>query len=386
MRTAAVAVIGGGVVGASVAYHLARNGMLDVLILDRAPGPGGGSTGKATGGFRAQFATPVNVRLSLLARESLLRFQDETGVDPGYLQAGYLWLASNDAQLLALNDARRVQLAEGLHEASETNLSDIAAINPAASLDGIIGGAYCPTDGFIKPLEILKGYLAAGARLGVEIECDTEILGVTRGHGGHVVSILTSRGEIAVGHVVNAAGPWAASAAWLAGVKLPVTPLRRQVALTEPCDLLPVNMPMTIFLDDGFHLRVRDGRVLLAWPSPGVPEAPFDTTIDDSWLDQVVWRVRGRIPSLRAVKIDRTECYAGLYEMSPDHHAILGAAEECRNFWLVNGSSGHGVMHAPALGQLLAELICERETTIDVSALSPLRFADGNESVQSELL
>ncbi|MEJ7759584.1 MAG: FAD-binding oxidoreductase [Gemmatimonadaceae bacterium] len=386
MKSAAVLIIGGGVIGASVACHLARKGVRDIVVVDGSPGRGAGSTGRATGGFRAQFSTRVNVRLSLLSRELLLRFRDDTGVDPGYIQAGYLWLAGNDAQLRALNDARQVQIAEGVHEARGVTLPDIAAINPAVSLDGIVGGAYCPTDGFIRPLEILEGYLTAAARLGVRVWWNTSVVGVKRGSDGRAVTVLTSHGEIAVEQIVNAAGPWAAGVASLAGVVLPVTALRRQVAFTEACDLLPVRMPMTIFLDDGFHLRVRDGRVLLAWPSPGVAGAPFVTTVDDSWIDEVSRRTRERIPALREIQIDRNSCYGGLYEMSPDSHAILGRSAECDNFWLVNGSSGHGVMHAPALGQLLAEVICGQETAIDVSALSPLRFADGREPAKQELL
>lgn len=148
MRSAAVAIVGGGVIGASVAYYLARGGMRDIVILDRAPAPGWGSTGKATGGFRAQFVTSVNVGLSLLARESLLRFRDETGVDPGFMQAGYLWLAGSESDLESLREAHRVQTTEGLHEAHEVGLREIAVINPAVALDGVCGGAFCPTDGF----------------------------------------------------------------------------------------------------------------------------------------------------------------------------------------------------------------------------------------------
>lgn len=386
VRGASVAIVGGGVIGASVAYHLARAGIRDIVILDRAPGPGLGSTGKATGGFRAQFATSVNVRLSLLARECLSRFREETGVDPGYFRAGYLWLAGSESDLSSLRGAHRMQAAEGLHEAREVDVKEIAEINPEVALDGLYGGAFCPTDGFIKPLEILRGYISAASRLGVRTEWNTDVVGVTRREDGRAVAIVTSRGEMRVESIVNAGGAWAADLAALAGVSLPVTPLRRQVALTEPCELLPVNMPMTIFLEDGFHLRVRDGRVLLAWPSPGRAGAPLDTTVDDSWIDHVAALAVRRVPILRGAKIDRSACYAGLYEMSPDNHAILGAAKECENLFLANGSSGHGVMHAPALGQLLAEIICGCETAIDVTPLSPLRFVDGRQGGRTELL
>ena len=136
----------------------------------------------------------------------------------------------------------------------------------------------------------------------------------------------TAGGRLAVGAVVNAAGPWAAAVAALAGVTLPVTPLRRQIATTTPCDLLPADMPMTIWAGDGFHLRVRDGRVLLLWPTPGVPGRPFDASVDPAWVDAVVAMAHARVPVLRGATIDRPACWAGLYEMSPDKHAILGAA------------------------------------------------------------
>lgn len=387
MRPAAVAVIGGGVVGASVAYHLAARGQREVVILDRAAGPGQGSTGRATGGYRAQYATAINVRLSLLAREKLRRFAEDTGGDAGYIPAGYLWLATSAAELAVLRSGREVQQREGLAEAAEVTPDDIARLNPAIRLDGIVGGAFCPSDGFIRPLGMLEGYLSAAERLGVRVEWATEVGGLERSSRGRIASVTTSRGAIAVESVVNAAGAWAARVAELAGVALPVTPLRRQVAATVPCDLLPASMPMTIWAGDGFHLRVRDGRVLLLWPTAGEPARPFGTAVEPDWLDAVAEMAHARVPPLRGVEIDRAGSWAGLYEMSPDKHAILGAAPGCENLYLVNGSSGHGVMHAPALGHLLAEIILDgRAATLDVHALRPTRFDEGEPNAVSELL
>jgi len=378
MRPAAVAVVGGGVMGASVACHLAARGQRDVVVLDRGTGPGTGSTGRATGGYRAQYGTAINVRLSLLAREKLLRFASETGVDPGYRPAGYLWLATSTAELDALRAGRDVQRAEGLTEAVEVSPDDIARLNPAIRLDGIAGGAFCPSDGFIRPLSILNGYLATASRLGVRVEWGVEVTALDRDGHGRIVSVATTRGPVAVEAVVNAAGPWAAAVAAMAGVALPVTPLRRQIAATRPCDLLPADMPMTIWAGDGFHLRVRDGRVLLLWPTPGNAADPFDASVDPAWVDAVVAMAHARVPVLRAAVVDRGASWAGLYEMSPDKHAILGTAAACPNLYLINGSSGHGVMHSPALGQLLAEIICDgRATTLDVGCLEPGRFDAG---------
>ena len=373
--------------GASVAYHLAARGWRDLLVLDRGTGPGEGSTGRATGGFRAQYATGINVRLSLLAREKLKGFRDETGVDPEYSTAGYLWLAGSDRELEVLREARRIQRAEGLTEAVEVGPDEVARLNPAVRLEGVVGCAWCPTDGFLRPLAVLDGYLQAARRLGARVEHGVSVTGVARDQSGRITTVETSDGRVRADVVVNAAGPWAAEVARWAGVELPVAPLRRQVAATVPCDLLPETMPMTIFTGDGFHLRVRDGRVLLLWPTPGVPGSPYDASVDPAWVEAVAAKARERVPVLAGVAIDRAACWAGLYEMSPDKHAILGPAPGCDNLFLINGSSGHGVMHAPALGQLLAEIMSDRRATaLDVTALRPSRFAEGALNPVSELL
>ncbi|MET0624563.1 MAG: FAD-dependent oxidoreductase [Pyrinomonadaceae bacterium] len=388
MRTAETVIVGGGVVGASVAYHLAARGVRDVLVLERGARPGEGSTGRATGGFRAQFGTEVNVRLSLLSREKLLRFEDETGVDPGFRQRGYLFIATNEDELQALVSAQSVQHACGLPEARAVTAEEVARLNPALSSEGIAGGVYCPADGFVRPLEIMRGYAEAAARLGARFEYGVAVEGFEAEARGRVGTLRTSDGEVSAGVVVNAAGAWAAEVGRLAGVEIPVTPLRRQVAVTRPTTLLPEEMPMSIYAGDGFHLRVRDGRVLLLWPDePRGGSDPFGASVDEEWLAAVVSKAHARVPCLGAAEIDRAACWAGLYEMSPDRHALLGRAPGLENFYLANGSSGHGVMHAPALGQLLAEQILDGDAhTLDVHALRPARFAEGEPNAGPSLL
>lgn len=375
-----VVIVGGGVVGASVAYHLAARGCTDVLVLDRAA-PGSGSTGRATGGYRAQFATPVNVRLSLLAREKLRAFRDELGVDAGYRPCGYLFVATDPAQLAALRSAQRVQQEAGLHDAREVDADDVRALNPAVHGDDVVGGVFCATDGFIRPLQILHGYLAAARRLGVRVRCGRAVRALRR-DGDRVVGVETDAGPVHAGAVVNAAGAWAAHLVADAGVELPVVPVQRQTAVSAPTSCLPPDMPMTIFVEDGFHLRVRDGRVLLLRSGPHAPRHHGGPcTFDVGWLPGVLERARHRVPRLAALPIDHGACIAGLYEMSPDGHAILGAAPGLDGLYLANGSSGHGVMHAPALGQLLAERMLDGAArTVDVRALRPERFAEGDAS------
>jgi sarcosine oxidase, subunit beta len=387
-QTAEVVILGAGVMGASVAWHLASRGCRDVLVLDRHPALGLGSTGKATGGFRAQFATEVNIRLSFLSREKLLRFPDEIGVDSGYRPHGYLFLANEERQMEKLRSIRPLQTGLGV-PVREITPEDARDLNPAVRLDGIVGGSFCPVDGFIRPLDILNGYAEAARRLGVRFELGVEVTGieVEKRLPARVIGVETSAGPVSARHVVNATGAWAGAVGRLAGADIPVVPSRRQVALTEPTSVLPEDMPMTIFLEDGFHLRVRDGRVLLLGPQDHPAAHPFDAEFDESWLPGLLARAHARVPGLAGVPVDRARCWAGLYEMSPDEHALVGLAPRFENLWLINGSSGHGVMHSPALGQLVAEMILDGSAhTVDAHALRPSRFAEGDPNPEFHLL
>jgi len=376
-----VVVVGAGVIGASVAWHLSRLGVR-ALLLEREPEPGKGSTGRATGGFRAQYGTDINVRLSLLSREKLRRFIDDTGVDPGYDPRGYLWLARTEAQLDILRGAQDVQLAAGLVEASMLDLGQIREVNPYIRIDGLAGAAFCPTDGYIRPLDILRGYLR-----GAQVRTSARVTGLRR-RGSRIEAVQLADGsEIPAGAVVDAAGPWAGPVARLAGVDVPVAPLRRQVGSTVDTEVLPAAMPMTVWVEDAFHVRARDGRVLLVWPTPGDPRDPESTAVEQDWLEQVREKAAERVPPLAGIPVDPARSWAGLYEMSPDQHALLGRAPECDNLYLCNGSSGHGVMHSPALGQLLAEIIVHGQSrSLDVEALRPSRFAEGRPNRAPQIL
>ncbi|MGZ4809679.1 MAG: NAD(P)/FAD-dependent oxidoreductase [Thermoanaerobaculia bacterium] len=380
MQRAQVVVIGAGVIGCSIAWHLADRGCTDVIVIDRAPDLGGGSTARATGGFRCQFNTAINIRLSLLAREMLRRFHEEVGGDPGYVPAGYLFLARSAKILHELREANTLQVQCGVREARMISADEAHAISPSFVDPEVIGGAFCPTDGFIRPMQILHGYASAARRRGVQILFDADRTAF-RTAGDRISGVETTQGPIACDTVVNAAGAWASLVS-----AVPVSPLRRQIASTVETNVLPATTPMTIWVDDGFHYRVRDGRVLLVWPDDPHTSDPYDTTFDDAWLTNVMRATGERVPCLRDIPIDRDRCWAGLYEMSPDRHAIIGRAPQYSNLFLANGSSGHGVMHSPAIGQIIAEMILDGHTSIDVSELRPSRFAEGKAIVSSELL
>jgi sarcosine oxidase subunit beta len=375
-----VVIVGAGVIGASIAYHLAARGVCDVVVIDRGSEPGAGSTPRATGGFRAQFATAADIALSLLSRDKLIRFNDEIGIDSGYRPYGYLFIARSEQAMAQLRTANELQHACGLPEARVIDAEEVRRINPAVVDDAIVGGTFCPTDGFIRAMKILGGYFAAAQRLGVRFEFGVSVRGM-RIEGDRIAALETSRGDVYADVFINAAGAWAGTL----GIDIPVAPLRRQVAATIETDVLSDTMPMTVWADDGFHFRVRDRRVLLLWPD--APPSSFDATFDaTSWLPRVLEFTNARVPCLRDVPIDPDACWAGLYEMSPDHHAILGRAPALANLYLANGCSGHGVMHAPAIGQVLSELILDGRSSIDIHSLRPSRFADGEGIQASSLL
>lgn len=349
-----IAILGGGVIGASIAYHLAARGC-SVVVLDRSNNLGGdGSTSRATGGFRAQFDNETEVRLSLLSRGKLLSFEEETGVDSGYRPYGYLFLACSADDLERLRTAQVVQHACGLPEARLVSAEEARELNPAIGDQTVIGGAFCPTDGFLRPMNLLHGYAIAAQRRGARFDLGVEFRGFDVA-GNRAVAAHTSRGDLHADVFVNALGAWSGA---------PVTPQRRNVAATAPTTVLREEMPMTIWSADWYHLRVRDGRVLLLWP---------DDPLSPHWLWHVRRMTAERVPCLRDVPVE--ECWSGLYEMTPDGRALLGRSPALENVFLAAGCSGHGVMHAPAIGQLVAELIVEGRASVDISALRPERFA-----------
>jgi sarcosine oxidase, subunit beta len=375
MKTADAVIIGGGVIGASIAYHLALKGLKNILVVDSGS-PGSGSTGKATGGFRAQFGSEINIKLSLLSRNKLTSFKDETGIDPLFRQNGYLFLAQNEDEFSRLRRANKLQKSCGLDEAEIVSTEEIQKLNPHINLSEIIGGAFCGSDGFISPLEILNGYTNTAKKLGVKFLYDTGITKLVT-ESNRAVSAVTENETIDSEIFINAAGAWAEIIAKLAGVDIPVKPLKRQVCSILERNILPENLPMTVWIDNSFHFRIRDEQLILLRPAEPEITKDYNMEVENSWLKKTFTIGSERIPALKKCTIDKANSWAGLYEMSPDEHVLLGLASGMDNFYLANGSSGHGVMHSPAIGQLMSELIIDGKDSIDVSCLSPNRFNEG---------
>jgi sarcosine oxidase subunit beta len=377
-KTADVVVIGGGIVGASIAYHLTARGCRDVLIVERECVQGLGSTGRATGGVRAQFSHALDIQMSLHSIEFFKNFRESIGVDPAYCPNGYLFLATEPSQVSSLRELVALQHRAGLKEVRWMSRREIAAKAPFLFTDDVLGGSYCSLDGFIEPLNLLQGFMQKAVEQGARLHLETEVTGLHI-QKGQIVGVETNRGTIATRQVVNAAGAWAKRVAAFAGIELPVEPLRRHVAGTQPFSALPDEAPMVIELATSFHFRKdqQSGGVMLLWNDP---EEPYGENLSFStlWLKKLLDLARRRVPIFSELQISPKRSWTGLYEVTPDRHPILGQAPTVKGFYLANGFSGHGVMHSPATGRLLAELITEgRAKTLDITPLALERFSSG---------
>lgn len=382
MKKAEIIIIGGGVVGASIAYHLAEKGAKDVLILESESQQGKGSTGKATGGVRAQFETEINIKMSLYS----LDFFANCGFDCGYEPRGYLFFATAEKQFEYLKRNVEFQKTLGVKDVEIVDRTQIAEICPILNCEDIIGGSFGKHDGFINPLAVMEGFTRNALQRGTKIQFETNVLSIET-KSGKIVAVETNKGRIECEKVVLATGARARELAQTAEIDLPVSPQKRQIVWAKSEKTLPENLPMVIDIGNGFHFRpARDfvdksansdnTEVLFAYPDADEKES-FDTNFDEAFIEKVYEKAKTRSPFLYETQIIREKCRAGLYENTPDHHAILGGCE-IEGLYFANGFSGHGVMHSPATGKALSEIILDGKSSfLDVSCLSFARFATG---------
>src|SRR5438045_6205903 len=280
-ETADVVIVGSGIVGSSVAYHLAEQGCTNVLVIEREAHQGKGSTGKSMGGVRAQFFSPVNIQMSRFSIDFFSQFDEVIGHPADYRAHGYLFCATNERHLEYLKSNRERQIAMGVKNVELVSREDIAKFVPQLRIDDIVGGTFCPTDGFVDPHSVMMGFMLRARERGARLWLDTAVTGIEVEHD-RVTGVATSRGRVATGAVVNAAGAWAAEVARMAGVELPVEPLRRQLVPTEPFEDLPARFPMVIDMSTGVHFRREGLRILLAWNDPE-ETVGFKTDFDPSF-------------------------------------------------------------------------------------------------------
>ena len=369
-ETADILIIGAGIVGCSLAYQLALQGASRVAVVDKDL-ICSGSTGRSAGGIRQQFATDLNIRLSLESIRMFERMPEELGVDPGFRRVGYLFLASTEAELGLFRQNVALQQRHGV-PVQMVGPDDIRRLVPFVQLDGILGGTYCPTDGYAAPYEVTMGYAAAARRHGVTIHEQRAVTTVLQ-QSGRVVGVETASGPIHAPVVVNAAGAFAGQIGDMAGADVPVRPYRRQLFTTLPVPAFTPEPPLTIDYHRNWYIRGELGGCLFSGPKD--EESTFNTNVDWEHLAESVEQAVVRLPLLAEAEIHRG--WAGLYEISPDNNAILGPVPELEGFYVAGGHSGHGFQHGPIVGKLMAELILTERTTIDIGALGIERFRTG---------
>jgi sarcosine oxidase subunit beta len=371
-----VVIIGGGIVGSSIAYQLAIAGCRNVVILERESHQGKGSTGKSMGGVRAQFATDLNIRMSLFSIPFFRDFEQIMGHPSGYRSQGYLFIATDPRHMTHLRTNYEKQTAAGLRTVQLVTPETIVKMVPQVHSEDIVGGAFCSTDGFVDPYSVMTGFALRALDHGAEVVCNAMVTRIDQDAKG-ISAVRSTQGTVATRTVVCAAGAWSAQVGKVVDIDLPVQPLRRMLVPTEPFDRISRASPMTVDMATGFHFRPEGLGLLMAWNDP--EEKPgFNTNFDRSFIEKILTRGVHRFPVLEEAEVNPARAWAGLYEMTPDHHPILGTVPAVEGFYVATGFSGHGVMHSPATGKIMADLILKGTTDlIDAPSLDYARFGEG---------
>jgi sarcosine oxidase subunit beta len=369
--TAEVVIVGGGAMGTSIAFHLAEAGVRDVVLLERDE-LGTGSTCKAAGGVRAQFSDRINIELGARSLEAFARFGERPGQEIDLHRVGYLFLLSTPADVASFERDVALQNEMGV-DSRIISVAEAKKLSPLIETDGLLAAAWSPDDGHCTPESVVLGYATAARRHGASLFTGVTVTGMER--SGDLVRIVrTDRGDITAGTVICAAGAWSAAVGDMAGSALPVTPLRRQIIFTEPMPDLAEVVPFTIDFASTYYFH-REGRGLLMGMSDPVQEPGFHLGYSDEWLPRLGAAIERRAPGLLDVGL--CNGWAGLYEVTPDHNAIIGRSTTTQNFLYATGFSGHGFLQAPAVGEVVRDLYLDREPVVDVSPLTADRFADG---------
>ena len=371
-KTAEIIVIGGGVMGASIAYHLALRGQKDILLLEKESFFGQGATGRCAGGVRYQFATEVNVRLSIESLPMLEQFEAETGQAIDYRACGYLFILTRPEDVRVFQNSVAMQNRLGV-QTSWLDGDEIRRRLPAMRLEDVIGGSFNPKDGLVDPNSVVMGYIQAAQRMGVRTLTNVEVTGFVI-ENGNVKGVETSGGTIFTEVVFNAAGPWAGRLGHMAGIDIPIIPLRRQMFTTTPMPEIPPDFPFVLDFAQSLYFH-REGQGLLIGMSNPNEQPGFDQNVDPTWELVNFEAATARLPLLEHAGL--ASHWAGLYEVTPDAHPIFGKTPVA-GFYVCAGFSGHGFMHGPISGKIMAEILLDGSaSSVDVSMLDLARFEEG---------
>jgi sarcosine oxidase subunit beta len=383
LQKADVVIIGAGVIGCSIAYYLCDRGVTNVVLIEKEELPGSGSTSKANGGIRAQFTTEQNIQMSLLSMELLDKMDEEMRSQSGYIKAGYLFVTADRKNVEQLHKNIKFQQSLGVSVVLLTN-DEIQSQYPYVRSDDLLGGSFGSRDGFIDSGGLTNAYYSRALEKGARMLSSTKATGLMISKK-RITGVETNRGKIKADLIINAAGPFAAEVGKWAGVDLPVQPYRRNIAVTGPTPDWPARIPMTIDMDTGLVARREGEGLSLAAVNPDDPPG-FMTQFDAKYVEFIAPKLQKRFPKLEDVGINFSKCWAGLYPETPDHSAILGKSG-VDGFLLAAGLGGHGIMHAPAVGLVMSELVTKGKVeSLDVSPFDLNRFKTGHIQVEKAVL
>ncbi|WCL89393.1 MULTISPECIES: NAD(P)/FAD-dependent oxidoreductase [Streptomyces] len=357
--------------GTSIAFHLAEAGVRDIVVVERGA-LGGGSSGKPIGGVRAQFSDPLNIELGQRSLRAFAEFPRRPGARIGLDTVGYLFLLTDPRQVTEFEDGVRSQHKLGV-PSRMIGPEEARALCPYVRTDGLLAAAHSPADGHARPALVVQGYARAAALAGAVFAPHTTVTGIDVA-GDRVTVVHTDQGPVSCGAVVCAAGAWSARVGAMAGVELPVRPLKRQLAFTVPLRPAAPRIPVTIDFASSAYFHNSDDGLLLGLADPRQPEG-FDTTWTPQWLDLFRAALRLRAPAV--ARMETCRGWAGLYEVTPDHNALLGRSTAVPNFLYATGFSGHGFLQAPAVGEIVRDLHLGRRPCVDVAPLDADRFRTG---------
>jgi sarcosine oxidase, subunit beta len=369
-KTAEIIIIGGGIIGTSLAYHLGQKGAKNIVLLEKGM-LGEGSTAKCVGGIRFQFSTEINILFSLESAKTWQHFEELTEVDLGFKKVGYLFLATTPEEWGVFQANSKLQKAHGI-PVELLPPQEILYRWPYLRVDDLQGGTFCPWEGYAGPYEALTGYAKGARKKGVRIYENTEVQQIFV-EKRKITGVATPKGNISAPIVINAAGPFAEEVGKMAGAEIPVKPYRRQIFFTAAFPWIQDPIPLIIDFHRGWYFRREGDGLLISGPKDDFPS--FNVNVDYDAMVEVAENSLFRVPLLEKAQITRG--WAGSYEISPDNHAILGKVPEVEGLYAANGFSGHGFQHSPAAGKLMAELILGEKPALDFSILSIDRLRKG---------
>lgn len=379
-----VVIIGSGCIGSSIASHLGAMGCRDVLVLEKEKMIGTGSTAKCAGGVRAQFSTPINIYMSHYSINEFEQLEKEYGIQ--FNPCGYLFVLRNEEQKARYLKNMEIQQGYGVAVKFVTK-DEIAKLAPNYGLHDVVGGTLGLKDGLIDPAMTVDVYFKKSRKATIEFETEAPCTGFKTANG-KITHVVTPKGTVACDMVVNAAGPYAKDIGNLAGVKIPIEPLRRMITTTGPLDFVTNKFPMVVDVTTGVYMH-KEGNGLLIGLANTAEKPGYDESIDTEFLDTMLMTALEVMPYLEnaEIKTKYPGTWAGLYEDTPDHHSILDFVPGFGNFLVAGGFSGHGLMHAPAAGQAIAELIVKRKCeTFDLKPLRFSRFAEGDLTMEKNVI